>query len=127
MLDVTASTGARFQHTYDGEERSPVELVDAEGGVTRMTVRDGLVRAIEDPDGVRLAFGFDADGNLVSATDADGNVARLERDAGGVVLAAVSPAGAPHDLRPRRARPPCRAPRARRRGLALRVHRPPGA
>ena len=76
VLDVTASNGARFQHVYDGEERSPVELIDAEGGVTRMTVQDGLVRAIEDPDGVRLAFGFDADGNLVSATDADGHTSR---------------------------------------------------
>ena len=93
ILEVAASTGASFQHRYEGDERSPAELIDAEGGVTRLTVRDGLVHEIEDPDGVKLSFDFDADGNLVAATDADGNTARLERDAGGRVTAAVSALG----------------------------------
>src|SRR4051812_14611758 len=93
VLEVEASTGERFRHAYEREERTPAELVDAEGGVTRMTVRDGLVHAIVDPDGVELRFGFDADGNLVTATDAAGNVARLERNDAGVVIAAVSPLG----------------------------------
>ena len=93
VVEVTAATGASFAHVYDGDERSPSEVIDAEGGTTRLTVADGLVRAIEDPDGVRLELGFDDDGNLISATDADGNVARLERNAAGVVVAAISPLG----------------------------------
>jgi len=93
VLEVTASTGASFRHVYEGDERSPSEVIDAEGGITRLTVEGGLVRAIEDPDGVRVEFGFDADGNLISATDADGNVARLERNEAGAVIAAVSPLG----------------------------------
>jgi len=93
VVEVAASTGASFRHVYDGDERSPSELIDAEGGITRLTVEGGLVHAIEDPDGVTLRFGFDADGNLISATDADGNVARLERNAAGVVVAGISPLG----------------------------------
>ncbi|WP_037501178.1 DUF6531 domain-containing protein [Solirubrobacter soli] len=92
VLDVTTA-GATIRHRYAGAERSPIEIVDAEGGITRLTVHDGLVHAITDPDGVRVAFGFDADGQLLSATDADGNTARLERDAAGFVTAAISPLG----------------------------------
>ena len=44
VLEVAASTGASFQHRYDGDERSPAELIDAEGGVTRLTVA-GRARA----------------------------------------------------------------------------------
>ena len=79
------------------------------------------MREIVDPDGVRLRFDFDADGNLVAATDADGNVARLERDAAGLVTASISPLGRrttfAYDAHGRIDR----APRAGRSGLALRV------
>jgi YD repeat-containing protein len=83
----TAETTLR----YAGEERSPVEIVDPEGGVSRMTVEGGLVREVIDPDGVRLRFEFDAGGNIVATIDADGNVVRLERDRAGRVTAAVTP------------------------------------
>jgi len=87
------SGGAVTRYGYDGAERTPCEVTDPEGGVTRMTVADGLVRRIVDPDGVELAFEFDADGNIVASIDADGNVARIERDAAGLPLAAVTPLG----------------------------------
>jgi RHS repeat-associated protein len=93
VLEVKASSGAVVSHRYEGDERSPVEITDAEGGVTRLTVQGGLVREIADPDGVRLRFEFDGDGNVVAAIDADGNVARLERDPAGRVTAAVTPLG----------------------------------
>src|SRR5262249_41914404 len=65
VVEVTASTGASMRYAYEGAERSPAELVDSEGGVTRMSVDGGLVREIVDPDGVRLSFEFDPDGNIV--------------------------------------------------------------
>lgn len=78
---------------YHGAERVPAEIVDAEGGVTRLSVADGLVHAVTDPDGVTVRFTYDADGALVAATDAAGGVARIERDAAGRVVATVTPAG----------------------------------
>ena len=40
---------------YTGAERIPSEIVDPEGGVTRLQVAGGLVQAVTDPDGVRPA------------------------------------------------------------------------
>jgi RHS repeat-associated protein len=93
VLEVAASTGAVTRYRYEGAERSPVEIVDPEGGVTRMEVADGLVRRVVDPDGVEVRFGFDSDGNITSITDAYGNTGTLERDAAGRITAAVSPTG----------------------------------
>ena len=93
VLEVAASTGEVTRHSYDGDERSPVEVIDPEGGVTRLTVEDGLVHGVVDPDGVELRFEFDAEGNIVTAIDGDGHVARLERDRAGRVTAAVTPLG----------------------------------
>jgi RHS repeat-associated protein len=87
------SSGAVTRYGYDAAERTPSEVTDPEGGVTRMTVQDGLVERIVDPDGVELAFEFDADGNIVASIDADGNAARVERDAAGLPVAAVTPLG----------------------------------
>jgi RHS repeat-associated protein len=92
LVEVTVDGGVT-RYRYDGQERSPAEIVDPEGGVTRQVVCDGLVRWTVDPDGVVMDFDFDADGNLVAATDAGGNVARLERDAAGRVTGAVTPLG----------------------------------
>ena len=85
----TATTRLR----YEGASRNPFEVVDAEGGVTTMSWHDGLLTEVVDPEGVRLRFGYDDRGDLVSSTDADGEVARLERDALGRVVAAVTPLG----------------------------------
>jgi len=93
VVEVAVSTGAVTRLRYDADERTPAEIVDPEGGVSRLTVEGGLVRAIVDPDGVAVTFEFDADGGVVAATDADGNVTRLERDAAGRVVASTSPSG----------------------------------
>lgn len=93
VVEVAASTGAVTRMTYAGDERSPVQITDPEGGVSRMTVEGGLVRELVDPDGVVVRFAFDEDGNVASTTDADGNVARVERDAAGRVTAAITPLG----------------------------------
>ncbi|GAA4602732.1 RHS repeat-associated protein [Actinoplanes octamycinicus] len=93
LVAVTAGTGASFRYRYAGADRIPAEVVDGEGGVTRLDVRDGLVHRVTDPDGVTLDFGFDDSRRLLSATDALGHVARLERDDRGRVTAAISPLG----------------------------------
>ena len=93
LVEVTAGNGAVTRYSFEGEERSPSEIVDAEGGVTRQTVSGGLVHQILDPDGVTMNLEYDGDGALLAATDGAGNVARLERDEAGRVTALVSPLG----------------------------------
>ncbi|GAB3740597.1 hypothetical protein GCM10028864_04500 [Microlunatus parietis] len=87
--DTTAIT----RYTYEGDERNPAEVIDAEGGLTRMRWDRGLLKEIIDPEGVRLRFDHDHHGELIAATDADGNTARLERDDLGRVIAAITPLG----------------------------------
>ncbi len=79
--------------SYHGDERNPATLTDPEGGVTAMTWEAGLLLEVVDPTGVRVRFGYDEHGDLVSTTDAEGGAARLERDASGRVVAAVTPSG----------------------------------
>ncbi len=70
---------ATTRFAYDGAERVPGEVVDPEGGLTRLVVADGLVREVVDPDGVRVRFAHDTDGNVVEAVDALGGTTRVER------------------------------------------------
>jgi RHS repeat-associated protein len=93
VVEVTVSTGATTRYRYESTERTPTEIINPEGGLTRLEVTGGLVHRIIDPDGVEVSFGFDADGNVTSITDAYGNTGVLERDAAGRVTAAVSPSG----------------------------------
>ncbi len=84
---------ATTHYSYDGDSRDPSRVIDPEGGVTLMTWVDGLLKKIVDPEGVILRFDHDQHGELTSSTDADGNVARLERDDLGRVIAAITPLG----------------------------------
>ncbi len=90
---VVTEAGALTQYSYQGGERNPSVLVDPEGGVTRFTWEQGLLTQVVDPTGVTVVFGYDHHGELVSTTDADGNVARLVRDAVGRVTQAITPQG----------------------------------
>ncbi|MGH3937223.1 MAG: DUF6531 domain-containing protein [Pseudonocardiaceae bacterium] len=93
LVAVAASTGAETRYRYEGAQRSPSEIVDPEGGRTRLAVAAGLVHEVTDPDGVTVRFEFDRDGNLVAATDGEGNTARIERDDAGRPVVATSPSG----------------------------------
>jgi RHS repeat-associated protein len=99
MIESATSTGAVTRMRYAGVERIPSEVVDPEGGVTTFTVEDGLVKAVVDPDGVRLDFEHDADGAVVAAIDGDGNATRVERDPTGRAIATISPLGRRTELR----------------------------
>ncbi|RRD51312.1 type IV secretion protein Rhs [Arachnia propionica] len=95
-LRVRAEEGepdAVTRYFYEGTDRSPSRVVDAEGGVTAMLWENGLLRRITDPSGVSVDFAYDEHGELVSSTDAMGATARLERDEVGRVVAAVTPLG----------------------------------
>ncbi|WP_433824945.1 DUF6531 domain-containing protein [Actinoplanes sp. CA-015351] len=92
VLEVAAGDAA-VRYRYLGDERTPAEIIDAEGGVTRFDVRDGLIHQVTDPDGVTITFGFDRAGDLISATDAIGNTALLRRDDEGRLVATVTPLG----------------------------------
>ena len=96
ILSVTVLGDERTavtRYRYEGESRDPAEVLDPEGGTTRMRWQDGLLREVVDPEGVTLRLEHDARGDLVAITDAEGNAARLERDALGRVNAAVTPLG----------------------------------
>ena len=93
ITDVVAEAGAVTHYDYEGEERNPSRVVDPEGGVTRLTWRDGLLRDSVGPTGVAVSFGYDDHGDLTETRDADGNTARLEYDAVGRVVAAITPLG----------------------------------
>ncbi len=89
---------ARTTFSYDGDSRNPSVTTDAEGGVTRMTWDRGLLTEVVDPTGVRMRFGHDEHGDLISSTDADGSTARLERDDSGRVTACRHSPGQSHQL-----------------------------
>ncbi|QWC84613.1 hypothetical protein KLP28_13715 [Nocardioidaceae bacterium] len=101
LISVTVRRGAEelgatrleYDDAEGRTERHPARLIDGEGGISSFTWRDGLLREVVDPTGVRVAFTHDGHGDLVATTDAEGRTARLERDDLGRVTAAVSPAG----------------------------------
>ena len=84
---------ATTRYAYDGTSRNPHTLVDAEGGTTRFTWDANLLTSVTDPTGVRVTYAYDAFGDLIATTDAEGRTARLERDAAGRVTAAITPGG----------------------------------
>ncbi|HEY9290710.1 MAG TPA: DUF6531 domain-containing protein, partial [Microlunatus sp.] len=93
VTTVVAESGAITSLEYADDDRNPSLVVDPEGGRTELEWSDGLLRRISDPTGVELRYDYDAHGDLVATTDADGQVARLERDEIGRVVAAVTPSG----------------------------------
>lgn len=64
----------------------------------------GLMKQVTNAVGVTVSFDHDEHGDLVSATDAAGNVARLVRDACGRVVQAISPSGTDHAVSLQRGR-----------------------
>ncbi|MGN6197544.1 DUF6531 domain-containing protein, partial [Humibacter sp.] len=89
--DSTPDAVTTYQ--YEGDERNPSVIVDPVDGRTEMVWENGLLAQVTDPTGVVLRFGYDEHGDLVSTTNAVGDVARLERDDAGRVVEAVTPSG----------------------------------
>ena len=90
---MVTEQGAVTEYGYDGDQRNPSLITDPEGGITRLDWAAGLLSRVTDPTGVIVRYDYDQHGDLAAVIDADGNTARLERDALGRVTAAVTPSG----------------------------------
>ncbi|PPI48668.1 type IV secretion protein Rhs [Rathayibacter toxicus] len=100
VTTVVAEAGAVTSYEYpDDDSRNPCVLSDPEGGRTTLIWSAGLLTEAIDPVGVAVRFHYDEHGELIATTNAEGQTARLERDAAGRVTAAVSPSGARTQLR----------------------------
>ena len=110
-----------------GGERTPSEIVDPEGGVTRLAVAGGLVTAVTDADGVtvRLPARRRRRSGRGRSTRA-GGVTRIERDAAGRPTAVTTPAGRRTELRHDPAGRLVERRDPAGGGVAPRVHRRPG-
>ncbi|NNC11906.1 type IV secretion protein Rhs [Planctomonas sp. JC2975] len=93
VAGIDDGANAVTTYAYDSENRNPSVIVDPVGGRTSMVWERGLLSEVTDPTGVVLRFGYDANGELVSSTNAVGGTARLERDAAGRVSRAITPSG----------------------------------
>ncbi|MCK9894827.1 DUF6531 domain-containing protein [Frankia sp. AgB32] len=90
----TGPDGSRTRWLYAGAARTPVEIVDAAGAVTRITVTDDdLPSCIVDPDGVSTHLRWDGDGQLVETRVAGGGRVRLRYDAAGRLVGMVGADG----------------------------------
>ncbi len=91
VTTVVTEQGAVTEYTYEGQQRNPSTILDPEGGLSRLVWADGLLTEIVDPTDVVVRFSYDSRGDLVGTSNALGNTARLERDALGRVVAAITP------------------------------------
>ncbi|WP_248817404.1 RHS repeat-associated core domain-containing protein [Frankia sp. AgB32] len=71
-----------------------MEIVDAAGALTRITVNDDdLPTCVVDPDGVTTRFRWDDDAQLIDVRVAGGGRTRLRYDAAGRLVGITGPAG----------------------------------
>lgn len=85
---------SRTTVSYEADQCQPSEIVDGEGGITRMVWDAGLLVEATDPTGVRVSFEYDRHGDLIASTDGAGNVTRVVRDECGRPVQTVTPLGA---------------------------------
>ena len=96
---VTTAEGATCSYVYPDEvSRNPSCLVGPNGGVTRFTWVGGLLTKVTDPAGIRVEYGYNDHGELVSARNATGVVTRFDRDAAGRIIQVTTPMGHTHSF-----------------------------
>ena len=95
LTALVTATGAVVEYEYaTAQDLDPSVIRDALGGTTQLRWDKGLLQEVTDPTGVRIRFGYDEHGDLVSSTNASGDTARIVRDGAGRPVQAVSPSGA---------------------------------
>ncbi|MCM3882391.1 DUF6531 domain-containing protein [Frankia sp. R82] len=94
LTSHTDPRGHRTRWVYAGTARTPVEIVDATGALTRLTVNDDdLPTCVVDPDGVTTRFRWDDDAQLVEVRITGGGRTSLRYDAAGRLVELAGPAG----------------------------------
>ena len=94
VATVVTSGGGVIEYSYVTDfDRHPSRIVDVFGGETTMVWHNGLLMSVTDPTGVQVTMSYDRFGELISTTNAAGDVARLQRDEAGRISVAVSPSG----------------------------------
>ena len=94
VTTVVTAAGGVVTYEYPNDiERNPSRITDPVGGVTQMQWDQGLLAQVVDPEGVVLAFEYNAHGELVGTRNADGAIARPNRDRAGRIVEAVTPTG----------------------------------
>jgi RHS repeat-associated protein len=90
----TDRNGATTSWSYRGDLRTPVEIRDPAGAVTRVAVNDDdLPTRIVDPDGIVTRLTWTADGQLAKLRDGEGGEVRLRYDQAGRLVETVDAAG----------------------------------
>ncbi|WP_261561898.1 DUF6531 domain-containing protein [Frankia tisae] len=94
LTGYTDARGYLTRWVYAGIARTPVEIVDAAGALTRITVNDDdLPLCVVDPDGVTTRFRWDDDAQLIDVRVAGGGRSRLRYDAAGRLAGITGPVG----------------------------------
>ena len=106
VTSVTDRTGAKTSTTYDAASGLPATYTDQLGDVTTytyaaspwagFTVYD--LTAIVYSDGSKAKYGRDANGNITSYTDPNGNVWQYAWNSRGQLTSATNPLGGPASL-----------------------------
>ncbi|MCK9878809.1 DUF6531 domain-containing protein [Frankia sp. Ag45/Mut15] len=94
LTSHTDPRGYRTRWIYAGTAHTPVEIVDAAGALTRITVNDDdLPTCVVDPDGVTTRFRWDDDAQLIDRRITGGGRTSLRYDTAGRLAAITGPAG----------------------------------
>ena len=94
LITLVVADGGVYELTYEGEHRLPASVTDPLAGVTRYE-RDanGQVLTETDADGVVVSYEWTADGQVRRVTDADGEVAAFDYDLAGRLTRTSSSGG----------------------------------
>ncbi|MCK9875497.1 DUF6531 domain-containing protein [Frankia sp. Ag45/Mut15] len=98
LLVHTDAGGHETRWTYAAALRTPTEIVDPAGGVTRLTVNaDDLPTCIVDPDGVACHLRWDDDGQPIRIWTRGGGQTTFRYDRAGRLVGMTGPDGQARD------------------------------
>jgi RHS repeat-associated protein len=93
LVTVTDESGVTTTFGYEGSERLPSSITRS-GVTSRLDVQDGLVRSVEDPDGVSKSLTWDGSRNLTKVAQEGGGETSYTYDGAGRPTSVTIPGGA---------------------------------
>ena len=93
VTTATDQLGGMTKYAYTGSSHEPSQVTDANGGVTKFTVVNGLLLVRTDPDQNTTTFSYDSVGNLTSTTSPQGGVTTFVHDTAGNLTQQSAPSG----------------------------------